>query len=89
MSNKTTSLNLSLPQSLKQFVEDESEHEGYVSASEYIRELLRWARRQRSRHGSVEQLLLEGVDSGECLEVGSVYFRDKRQKLAAKWQQKE
>ncbi len=36
-----TTMNISLPDEMKAFVEDQMAHEGYASASEYLRALIR------------------------------------------------
>ena len=57
-----TTMNISLPESLRTFVEQRAAT-GYGSASEYIRTLLREAQ-MRSTQSHLEQLLLEGLNSG-------------------------
>ncbi len=44
-----TSLNISLPESLKAFVEEKVRKGGYGTASEYVRELIRAARKRVRR----------------------------------------
>lgn len=63
-----TSMNISLPESLRSFVEEQVETEGYGTASEYIRELLREAKRKKEDK-RIEALLIEGLDSGPAIEV--------------------
>ena len=58
----STTLNISLPKQLRRFVESQVEQGGYGSASEYFRELLRTARRQRAQE-QLEVKLLEGLSS--------------------------
>jgi antitoxin ParD1/3/4 len=56
-------MNLSLPNDLKQWVDQQVESGGYGTASEFLRDLLRRAReRQLRRH--VDSMLVEAVDSG-------------------------
>lgn len=56
------SLNISLPEQLRKFVESEVERGGYSSASELFRELLRdFIRRQET--DELERKLLEGMAS--------------------------
>ncbi len=52
-------MNISLPDSLKSFVDDQVARRGYATSSEYVRELIRVDQdRQRLR-----DLLLEGAES--------------------------
>jgi antitoxin ParD1/3/4 len=58
-----TSMNISLPDELKEYVEGQSKM-GYSTPSEYVRELIREDRKRHARE-KLEALLLEGLESGE------------------------
>jgi len=58
-----TNLNVSLPDSLRQFVEQQVEEGGFSTTSEYVRHLIRQARETTSS-SRLEHLLLEGLQSG-------------------------
>ena len=58
------SMNISLPDPLKQFVEGQILTGRYSSASEYVRELIRADERQKAAD-QLEALLLEGLSSTE------------------------
>jgi len=58
------SMNISLPDPLKEFVDREIAKGRYSSASEYIRELIR-ADEKRKAEEQLEALLLEGLQSEE------------------------
>ncbi|MES2077059.1 MAG: type II toxin-antitoxin system ParD family antitoxin [Pseudomonadota bacterium] len=58
------SMNISLPQPLKQFVDEQVAIGRYSSASEYVRELIR-ADEKRKAEGQLEALLLEGLNGEE------------------------
>ena len=83
--NHSTTLNISLPKPLKTFVEEQTAAGGYTSASEYVRELIRAARRRRSQAHHLETLLLEGLDSGPCIEANEAYWSAKERGLLEKW----
>jgi antitoxin ParD1/3/4 len=57
-----TSMNISLPEPLKLFVEEQVNKGGYSTASEYLRELIREAQR-RKEHQEIEAKLLAGLQS--------------------------
>lgn len=57
-----TTLNVSLPEALKRFVEEEVARGGYGSASEFVREILRDELKRRA-HDELERKLLEGLAS--------------------------
>src|SRR5262245_9669221 len=57
-----TSMNISLPEPLKLFVEQQVSSGGYSTASEYLRELIREAQRRKERQ-ELEAKLLAGLQS--------------------------
>lgn len=59
------SMNISLPEPLKQFVDGQVAAGRYSSASEYVRELIR-ADEKRKAEERLEALLLEGLQSDEA-----------------------
>jgi antitoxin ParD1/3/4 len=58
------SMNISLPDPLKQFVDGQIAQGRYSSASEYVRELIR-ADEKRKAEEQLEAKLLEGLDGPE------------------------
>ena len=75
-----TSLNISLPQSLKEFVETQVQQNGFSTPSEYIRNLVRDDQKRRAEE-RLEALLLEGLSSGEPIEITAEYWEKKRTQL--------
>jgi len=57
-----TSMNISLPDTLRSFVEEQVRGGGYSTASEYLRELIREAQRRQERQ-DLEARLLSGLQS--------------------------
>ena len=64
----TTSMNISLPQSLKDFVMERVAEKVYSNPSDYVRALIREDRKRRAEE-RLEQLLLEGLQSGPATPV--------------------
>lgn len=58
-----TSLNISLPEPLRDWIEAQVKRGRYGNASEYLRELIR-RDQERQAQERLEELLLEGVKSG-------------------------
>ena len=58
------SMNISLPEPLKQFVDGQISTGRYSSASEYVRELIR-ADEKRKTKEQLEAMLLEGLNSAQ------------------------
>ena len=75
-----TSLNISLPSSLKDFVEAQVQSGGFSTPSEYIRNLVRDDQKRRAEE-KLEALLLEGLHSGEPIEITPEYWEKKRTQL--------
>lgn len=61
-------MNVSLPKTLRTFVEARVSSSAYTSASEYVRELIRQNREREAAHDRLEKLLLEGLASGPASE---------------------
>lgn len=72
-----TTVTISMPESLKGFLEREVAEKGYGNTSEYIRELLRGAQK-RAADERLEALLLEGLDSGPGREWTPEYRAELR-----------
>lgn len=60
-------MNVSLPASMKAFVEERIEQDEYGTASEYIRELIRTDQRMREEK-NLEKVLLERLRSDDMRE---------------------
>ena len=63
-------MNISLPESLKDFVDDQVGARGYSTSSEYVRELIRKDRDRQRLRG----LLLEGAVSPSAATADADYF---------------
>jgi antitoxin ParD1/3/4 len=58
-----TTMNISLPDEMKAFVEVQMTQEGYASASEYLRTLIREEQRRLAKR-ALEAKFLEAIESG-------------------------
>lgn len=70
-----TTVTVSMPDSLKEFLDHEVETKGYGNVSEYIRELLREAR-ARDADARLETLLLEGLAGGRDITVTEGFWKE-------------
>lgn len=75
-----SSVNISLPDSLRAFVERRTEEQGYATMSDYLRDLI-LRDQERQGQGRLEELLLEGLNSGDAIEVTPGYIGAKLQRL--------
>ena len=78
-----TTLNISLPESMRDFISEQVAKGGYSTASEYIRHLLR-QELERVAKTQLETLLLEGLDSGESIEITDEWWEQKRNEIVEK-----
>jgi len=76
-----TTLTISLPDSLKEFIEREVETKGYGNVSEYVRGLLREAQ-EREANQRLEALLLDGLNTGGETAVTPEFWQDLRRDAA-------
>lgn len=70
-------MNVSLPDELKKFVEAQVDEHDYVSSSEFLRELLR---REQDRT-QLRALLIQGMESGSGSEMNDSYFERIRERI--------
>jgi len=56
-------MNISLPDDMKAFVEDQAAKKGFRSVSEYVRSIILELQQQTARQ-QLDALLIEGLDSG-------------------------
>lgn len=61
-------MNISLPDQLKEFVEGQVDSGRYSSVSEYVRDLIRDDEKRKAQE-KLEALLVEGIQSGEATEM--------------------
>jgi antitoxin ParD1/3/4 len=72
-----TTMNISLPDSLKEFVDEQVNERGYGTSSEYVRELIRKDQDRLHLRG----LLLAGAASAPTQSVDQTYFDRLRRKV--------
>jgi antitoxin ParD1/3/4 len=77
-----TTLNISLPDSMRTFIEQQVSQGGYSTASEYIRQLVR-TDQKRAAQERLEALLLEGIESGPPVEMTAEHWEELKRRV---WQ---
>ncbi|MGD1872957.1 MAG: type II toxin-antitoxin system ParD family antitoxin [Mastigocoleus sp.] len=75
-----STMNISLPDPMRAFVEEQVKQKGYSTASEYIRHLIR-TEQENVESKRIEALLLEGLDSGEKIEITDEWWEKKKEEL--------
>ena len=72
-----TTMNISLPETLKDFVDHQVQERGYSTSSEYVRDLIR-NDQVRQAEQRLAALILEGLESGPAIPVNEAYWNSKR-----------
>jgi len=72
-----STMNVSLPEALKAFVDEQVDQGGYSTSSEYVRTLIRKDQERLRLRG----LLLEGAASAPSAPVTPAYFEGLRQRV--------
>jgi len=72
-----STMNISLPEELKVFVDQQVGSRGYTSSSEYVRELIR---REQNRE-KLRSMLLEGMSGPVVGVADQAYFDGLRQRI--------
>jgi antitoxin ParD1/3/4 len=73
-------VNISLPDQMKEYIDERLTEGHFSSTSEYIRDLVRGDQKRRAQE-HLEALLIEGLESGESIEVTENYIEKKRAEL--------
>lgn len=72
-----STMNISLPDTLKSFVDEQVSQRGYGTSSEYVRELIRKDQDRQQLRG----LLLDGAVSNPAAPADTSYFEDLRDRV--------
>lgn len=72
-----STMNISLPETLKSFVDEQVDQRGYGTSSEYVRELIRKDQDRQHLRG----LLLAGAASAPTAPVDADYFESLRDRV--------
>lgn len=75
-----STMNISLPETLKAFVDQQIDARGFGSSSEYVRELIR---KEQDRQ-NLRTLLLDGAQSAPRGIADTTYFAELRSTIAKK-----
>jgi antitoxin ParD1/3/4 len=76
-------LNISLPNQIIDFIERQAIADGFNTPSEYVFHIILREQERLEQQQRVESLLIEGLDSGESVEVTDDWWNSKRATLDA------
>jgi len=74
-----STMNISLPEALKTFVDEQVAGRGYGTSSEYVRELIRHDQDRQN----LRRLLLDGASTAPTAPVDQGYFDGLRERVRA------
>lgn len=57
-------MNISLPDGLKAYVEEQANNGRFANVSDYVRDLIRRDQERSAQRAELERLIQEGIDSG-------------------------
>ena len=77
-------MNVSLPDKMKQWVEDQVQTGHYGNASDYVRDLVRRDQERAEKKAEFERLVKEGIDSGVSPLSPEEIFANARRKAGVK-----
>jgi antitoxin ParD1/3/4 len=75
-----TTLNISLPEPLREYLDGKVVERGFSAASEYIQQLIE-EDQQRSVRQRIDALLIEGLESGAPIEMTDDWRRRREAEL--------
>ncbi|OGR56359.1 MAG: transcriptional regulator [Elusimicrobia bacterium RIFCSPLOWO2_02_FULL_39_32] len=70
-----TTVTISMPEPMKEFVKKQIKNKGFGNVSEYVRTLLRKAQEQEA-DAKLETLLMKGLESGEDIKITREFWKD-------------
>ena len=76
--------NVRLSESAMAFIQSKVQADGPASADEVVEALVQKAIRREARHRRIEELLIEGLDSGGKIELTPQYWEDLRNRIEAR-----
>lgn len=87
MANRLTTMNISLPATLRAHVDECMEADGFANASEYMRHLIRQDQARRSER--LRQLIEEGERSGPPIEMTPARRAAFKEKLLSRYSKRK
>ena len=79
-----STLSISIPEPLREFINEQVAGGEYPDASEYLASLVREDQRRKAK-AALEQQLLAGLNSGPAIEANDEYWREKEARLVAQY----
>lgn len=78
-----TSMNITLPEPMRRFIDEQINSGNYGTASEYMRSLIREDQKRKADE-RLDALLLEGLDSGDPIVATPEFWTSLRGRIEAR-----
>ncbi len=72
-----STINISLPETMKAYIDEQVSKGGYSTVSEFFRDLIRQDQKRKAKE-NLEDLLLEGIQSGSTTPMSTQDWEDIR-----------
>ena len=69
------SMNISLPEQMREWVQAQIEAGKYASSSDYVRDLIRQDQERRDKASALQRAIEEGLESGDAEEFDFAHFK--------------
>lgn len=79
----TTTMNVSLPETLRDYIDERVAEGGYANVSDYVRALIREDRARQAK-ARLEAKLLEGLESGPPVVADDAYWEGLKREVRAR-----
>ncbi len=76
-------MNISLPDPMKEWVEAQTETGRYANSSDYVRDLIRRDQERTEKIAALQKLITEGIESGMSERTMDEIFEDARRQAIA------
>ncbi len=73
------SMNISLPEQMREWVQAQIEAGKYASSSDYVRDLIRQDQERRDKIAALQRAIEEGMQSGDAEEFDFAQFKQAMQ----------
>jgi len=83
-----TSLNISLPRSMKEYIETQVQEGAFSTPSEYMRALVREDQKHQQQQ-KLEAKLLESLESDEPVDITPEFWEQRRQAFVNRMQERQ
>ena len=72
-------MNISLPDPMREWVESQSQNGAYANKSDYMRDLIRKDQLQVKKFNAMQEAITKGLESGEAKAFDKVFFKKRMQ----------